>query len=471
MPQLSDTMTEGTVVKWRKREGEAVKEGEVIAEVETDKATMEMEAFESGTLAVVAAQEGQKVKVGDRLAVLATGGEKVQDVRAKYGAGAAPAKASAPAPVSTQVPVAQEASSTSAQAPQAVPGSAYSNLEEGWAQLRRESVQVEAHHSSEAISRQAQEALSEVRGSSVEQQARSGEHNGGRVKISPLARKIAKDRKLDLSQIRGSGPGGRIIQRDVVGVSEQKPAPIVAEKAAAEMPVRVARGQTQVIPLTKMRSAIAAALQKSKSTVPHFYETIDIDVEQVVRLREGMNKQLEGEKIRLSVGDFVSLAVTAALQRHPALNATFNGTEITRHGDVNLGMAVAIPDGLIVPVLRGVDQMGLKELRVRSADLVERARSQRLKREELSGATFTISNLGQFGIRDFSAIINSPEVGILAVGVAEKRAVVRGDAIVARTMMSVTLSCDHRAVDGATAAEFMRTLKALLEEPGMMLIR
>jgi pyruvate dehydrogenase E2 component (dihydrolipoamide acetyltransferase) len=190
------------------------------------------------------------------------------------------------------------------------------------------------------------------------------------------------------------------------------------------------------------------------------------------KLRERLNAKLEKEKVRLSVADFITKAVAGALVRHPALNARFDAAkgEITQYGDVNMGLAVAIPDGLIVPVLRGVQAMGLKEIRQRSVDLYDRARAQRLKREEQSEATFTISSLGSFGIKEFSAIINPPEVGILAVGTAEKRAVVRNDQIVARTMMTVTLSCDHRVVDGATAAEFLKTLKDLLEEPGMLLV-
>ncbi|HEY7115627.1 MAG TPA: 2-oxo acid dehydrogenase subunit E2, partial [Tepidisphaeraceae bacterium] len=223
---------------------------------------------------------------------------------------------------------------------------------------------------------------------------------------------------------------------------------------------------------TRMRAAIATALQRSKQNVPHFYETIDIDVEEISKLRERLNQRLEKEKIRLSIGDFVTQAVAAALRRHPILNATFDAqkNEITRYGDVNLGIAVALPEGLIVPVLRGVDRMGLKEIRQRSVDIVERARAQRLKGEEMRGATFTVTNLGAYGVREFLAIVNPPEVGILAVGAAEKRPVVRGDQVVPRTVMTVTLSADHRVVDGATAAEFLRTLKELLEEPAMQLV-
>jgi pyruvate dehydrogenase E2 component (dihydrolipoamide acetyltransferase) len=221
-----------------------------------------------------------------------------------------------------------------------------------------------------------------------------------------------------------------------------------------------------------MRSAIAIALQKSKQVIPHFYESIDIDIEALTQMRERLNRQLEKEKIRLSIADFITLAVASSLIKNPTLNSRFNSEkgEITRYGDVNLGIAVAIPDGLIVPVLRGVRQMGLKEIRRRSSDLIDRARQQKLKREEMSEGTFTISSLGTSGIKSFSAIINPPEVGILAVGSAEKRAVVIGDQIVARTMLTVTLSADHRVVDGAVAAEFLMTLKQLLEEPGMMLV-
>jgi pyruvate dehydrogenase E2 component (dihydrolipoamide acetyltransferase) len=263
------------------------------------------------------------------------------------------------------------------------------------------------------------------------------------------------------------------VQKDVL---EFKPKP-AAEKRKPDAPVeaviaRISNGQKQVIPLTKMRQAIAKALQASKQNVPHFYETIDVDVEELSSLRLRINTALESQNIRLSIGDLISKAVTVALLKHPALNAHYSADkhEITRFGDVHLGFAVALPDGLIVPVLRNIDQMGLKEIRTRSADLIDRARAQRLKEEEMRGATFTVSNLGTYGVREFSAIINPPSVGILAVASAEKRAVVRNDQIVARTMMTLTLSADHRAVDGAVAADFLRTLKGLLEEPGMMLV-
>ena len=288
---------------------------------------------------------------------------------------------------------------------------------------------------------------------------------------------MASDLGADLAGIKGSGPNGRIVQKDVEEASANKGAakPAVqaskpAAPAATPLPPRVGTGATEVIPLTKMRTTIAQRLQASKQNLPHFYEMVDIDCESVMSLRAKLNAQLEKEGVRLSLADFIAKALAVALKQHPNVNSTFDGQQITMHGDVNLGMAVALPAGLIVPVLRGVDQMGLKEIRQRTADLIDRARQQKLKREELAGGTFTISNLGNFGIREFTAIINPPEVALLAIGMAEKRPVCVGDQIVARTMMTVTMSSDdHRVVDGAAAAEFLRTFKSLMEEPGLML--
>ncbi len=470
MPQLSDTMAEGTLIKWHKKEGDKVSEGDVIAEVETDKANMDMEAFESGTVALLAVQEGQKVKVGERMAVLAGAGEDPVEVKKQFAAGGAVAPVSAqPAtkpPVGGAAVRGMGAQGAAAQDTELGRG----NIEEGRARSRQESVQAGPEHTSEALSREATALVGKGRPATGEA--------GERVKVSPLAKRIATQMDVDLTQVRGTGPGGRIVQRDVETVAKAAsvaaPAPVAGKKPVAgpaiSLAPRVATGQTEVFALTRMRSVIAQRLQQSKQTIPHFYETIDIDVEELTQLRARLNKPLEKEDVRLSLQDLVAKGVAISLVSHPALNATFDGKEITRHGDVNLGIAVALPDGLIVPVLRNVNQMGLREIRVRSADLIERARVQKLKQEELSGATFTISNLGAFGIRDFTAIINPPEVGILAIGAAEKRPVVVNDQIVPRTMMSVTLSADHRAVDGATAAEFLRTLKQLLEEPGMMLV-
>ncbi len=470
MPQLSDTMAEGTVVKWHKKEGDKVKAGEEVADVETDKATMPMEAFEGGMLAAILVKEGEKVSVGSVLAVLATGGEKLEDVKKQYAGGA---RAKAPAQQAADGGAAKVKQARQAAASDRVPPSA---SQTSIATLEAASCG-ELHEPDDVghgATREPSHPVPALPSGPPTGEGNGHAGNGKRVFASPLARRIASDKGINLTHVQGSGPGGRVVQKDVLAAAASPRKSTGASKGTATLQVvpRVPRGEKQVIPLTKMRSAIVAALQKSKQSIPHFYETVDVDVEAVLGVRVKLNQQLEAEKIKLSIADFVAIGVCAALLQHPAVNATFDEKkgEITRHGDVNLGTAVAIPDGLIVPVLRGADQMRLRELRRRSADLFDRARAQRLKQDELTGGTFTISNLGAFGIREFSAIINPPQVAILAVGAAEKRAVVRDDQVVARTMMSLTLSADHRAVDGATAAEFLRTLKEMLEEPGMMLL-
>jgi pyruvate dehydrogenase E2 component (dihydrolipoamide acetyltransferase) len=457
MPQQSDTMTEGTLVKWLKKEGDKVKAGETVAEVETDKATMEMESFDGGTLAAILLPEGQKAAVGAVIAVLAKGTENPADVKKQYASGAK-AKSAAPAPQSLAVSRAASAESP----PPASAATATALAESPNTAEMKEPDHADAH----ACSREPATAVP----------ALSSNGNGaGRVRVSPLARRIAADKNIDLTQVKGSGPAGRIVQQDILNF---QPTPKSASPAGtdpkslavSQLPQLVPSGQSEKIPLTKMRAAIATALQRSKQNVPHFYVSIDVDVEELTTLRARLNKRLESQGLKLSVNDFVSKAVAAALRKHPALNAHFTGDAVTRFGDVNLGIAVAIPDGLIVPVIRSADQMGLVELQQRTAELAKKAKAQKLKGDEMKGATFTISNLGMFGVKDFQAIINPPEVAILAVAAAEKRPVIKGDQVVPRTMMTLTISVDHRAVDGATAAEFLRTLKGMLEEPAMMVV-
>ncbi len=436
MPQLSDTMTEGTVVKWKKAEGQAVKSGEEIAEVETDKATMPMEAFDDGTLAAILIAEGDKVQVGQVLAVLAGKGEDAAAVKKQYAAGKGAGAADAEPAVEDQ-----EAGQEGTTSPDAAERAAVKDKKQPPAAV-------------------ADVAKSVPAGGTPE-----------RVVASPLAKRMAADVAVDLSQIRGTGPGGRVVQKDVETAAAAKPAEKKPETGtAAGLAPRVVSGQKQVVLMTKMRATIAQRLQASKQSLPHYYETLDIDCENVLAVRGRLNAAMEKEGVRLSLVDFIAKALAVALLRHPTVNATFDGHQVTMYGDVNLGMAVALPSGLIVPVLRGVNQMGLKEIRLRTTDLIDRARQQRLKQEEMTGGTFTISNLGNYGIREFTAIINPPEVAVLAIAAAEKRPVCQGDQVVARTMMSVTLSSDHRVIDGATAAEFLRTFKSLMEEPGMMLV-
>ena len=487
MPQLSDTMTEGTLVKWLKSEGESVAEGEMVAEVETDKATMEMEAGdEAGTLAAVLAKEGEAVAVGEPIGVLALKGEDVAAIKKQYAGGKKSGASSADTKKNAEDSSGSSGATGEGQAPattadkaEAAPagkvgGGATAVAEKssggsgGSGGVTRHNADIDYGGPAEV----------DMPMPAAADDHSSGNGHGGRLIASPLAKKIAEKKGVELSKLAGTGPGGRIVQKDVLDYIEKGEsasghphvAPPKEAAPAAKLPQRVASGKTETIELTKMRATIAQRLQQSKQTIPHFYEVVDIDMQAANDLRASLNKTLEKEKVRLSIGDLIAKAVASTLKQHPALNATFDGKTVTRHGDVHLGMAVALPDGLIVPILRNIDQMGLREIRQRSADLVDRARAQKLKRDEMSGATFTVSNLGTFGVREFSAIVNPPEVGILAIGAGDERAVVRGGQIVARPTMTVTLSADHRVVDGATAAEFLRTLKEMLEEPGMMLV-
>jgi pyruvate dehydrogenase E2 component (dihydrolipoamide acetyltransferase) len=447
MPQLSDTMTEGTLVKWNKKVGDAVKAGEEIADVETDKATMPMESAEAGVLAAILIPEGGKVPVGGVVGIVALKGENAADVKASVSAGGG---------------VASGVASGVADAAQANGGSGGAT-------------------GGSVVATVAVSSPDRVKASPDRVKA-----SPDRVKASPLARRIAEQSNIDLTTLTGTGPNGRIVQKDVlvaiesgVGVKGASPAAasasVVSVKPAAravELPARIASGAVEKIELTKMRQTIALRLQQSKQQIPHFYETIDIDMTAANALRQKLIAAYEkSEGVRISIGDIIAKAVACALKAVPALNSTFDEktSTVTRHGDVNLGMAVALPDGLIVPVLRNIDQMGIKEIRQRSADIVDRARQQRLKKDEMSGATFTVSNLGVMGIREFSAIVNPPEVGILAIGATEERAVVRGGQIVVRAMMTVTLSADHRVIDGAVAAAYLGALKGYLEEPATML--
>lgn len=452
MPQQTDTMTEGTVVKWHKKEGDKIKAGEVIADIETDKATMELEAGDGGILAAIIVQAGSKTPVGAPLGWIAIGSENPADVKKQVTGGARPSSPATTQGAAVKMEVTKVGAAAGASA------HTFANASMG-----------EVHESADAGHGATREKPTPV--PPLPAGNGNGAGNGDRQLASPLARRIAIDKGIDLSQLRGTGPGGRIIQRDVLGFTPTV-APAGGEKSAAAAPAlaaRVARGQKEFVEHSKMRSVIGKSLQKSKQTIPHFYVSVDVDVEELSAVRARMNELLKSENIKLSISDFIVKATAAALLKHPAVNAHYSDEGITRFGDVNIGIAVAVPDGLIVPVLRGVDQMGLKEIRIRSDEMIKRTRAGKQKKEDLGPGTFTISNLGAFGVREFSAIINPPEVAILAVSSAEKRAVVRKDAIVSRTIMSLTLSADHRAVDGVAAAEFLRTLKALLEEPAMML--
>jgi pyruvate dehydrogenase E2 component (dihydrolipoamide acetyltransferase) len=396
MPKLSDTMTEGTLLKWRKQKGDKVVAGDVLAEIETDKATMEMEADDDGILSEIYIPEGQKVAIGQRIGLLLAPGET-----APSGSGAAPAPKAAPAPAAAAAPAAAPAAEKPAPEPAAASG-----------------------------------------------------NGGARVKASPLAKKIAAERGVDLSRLTGSGPGGRIVQRDVLGVqSGGAPAAVPAARPApapaAAIPAAPAGEGDQRIPLTGMRRAIAERLFASKTQIPHFYLNIEVDAGELMRIRAEVNVDAEKAGLaKLTVNDFILKAAIVAATRVPKVNASFAGDSI-----------------------RDAQKKSLREINAIVKDLATRARSKKLKPEEYQGGTLTVSNLGSYGIDSFSAIINPPQALILSIGAVVKKPVVNAQGqIVAGQRMAIGLSCDHRVVDGAIGAEYLAELRRLIENPALMLI-
>jgi pyruvate dehydrogenase E2 component (dihydrolipoamide acetyltransferase) len=436
MPKLSPTMETGVIAQWLVKVGDQIKEGDSLAEIETDKATMPMKSYDDGTIVLIDHAAGDEVALGQRVMVLAKKGEDPKLVAASLGGGAAKA-----------------ASATKPATSEPATGSNGQQLTEN------------------GNGRQAVEAEEPAQGGSTR-----------RLKASPLARKLAEASHIALAQVRGSGPGGRIIRRDIeaflsnppapaaTGAATSEPSPAQPKASPAPRPAAAAPLAAQRVPHTRMRKTIAQRMLQAKQTAPEIHVTVDIRADRLVAAREELNKRLAKEGIKLSLGDFVTKAVALALRAHPGVNASYEPDAIVRHGEVNIGIAVALPEGLIVPVLHRADTLGLREIRQQSEALASAARANSLTGEQLTGSTFTISNLGMYGVREFDAILNMPEVGILAVGAADKRPVVEGDRLVVGTVMTVTLTADHRAVDGAMAAEFLRTLKGLLEEPTAMLL-
>jgi pyruvate dehydrogenase E2 component (dihydrolipoamide acetyltransferase) len=418
LAKLSPTMEEGTVVKWTKNEGDAVKVGEVLAEIETDKANMEMEALGAGVLRKVLVPAGGKAPVGALIGVIADAGDDISAVLATAAVAAAPvpAAAVATAPVAAPPPPAAPARLPQ---PQPVAPPAF------------------------------------------------GE--GGRIKASPLARNIAAERHIPLGAIQGSGPGGRVIKRDVEGyapAASTSAAVPLAARPVASVPAGPTIAAGQELPLSNMRKTIARRLAESMFTAPHFYVTVEIDMGPAVALREQL---LAGENLKLSFNDLVIKACAKALARFPMVNASWAGDKIVTHAEVHVGVAVAIPDGLITPVVRNADRKPVVEISREVKDLAGRARDRKLRPEEFMGSTFTISNLGMFDVSEFTAIINPPESAILAVGGVRKQPVVQGDRIVVGHRMKVTMSSDHRVVDGALAAQFLAEVRRLLENPVSLL--
>jgi pyruvate dehydrogenase E2 component (dihydrolipoamide acetyltransferase) len=446
MPKLSDTMTVGTLVKWLKNEGDVVKSGTMLAEVETDKATMELESFFDGTLLKIFAAPGSQVAIGAPLCAIGKPGEKVDAPAAP----AAPKAPEAPAAADKDKAGASTAAKNEVQAqPAATPAPAKAGQTS------------DLPHSETAPAR--------------------GENE--RVKISPLARKLAEEKRLDITRITGSGPGGRIVRTDIIAAEKAgtaKPGAAPASRGGAgpsaslpSGPSAFAKGPIQeerTVPVSNMRGAIARRLVESKTQLPHFYVEIEIDASPLLALREQLNTGLEKEGVKLSVNDFILKATAEALRRVPQVNGSWEGDKIRYFAAAHVSFAVAIEDGLITPVIRDTHLKSVFQISTEAKALGKRAKEKKLAPAEFTGGTFCVSNLGMMGIPKFSAIINPPNAAILAVGTTVKKPVVKNDAIAIGQTMTLTLSCDHRVVDGAVGASYLAALKELLEKPALLLV-
>lgn len=447
MPKLSDTMEEGVLSAWLVEEGEEVSSGDVLAQVETDKATMDLEAFDEGVLLKKVIDEGDAVPIGQLIAVIGEEGEDISDLLddADGGDGAAE-------PVEESAEEAEQEEPDQDEADQEEPESSDSTAEP-----------VEEPAGDGQLSERTPEPV--PAGTDAE---------GRRIKASPLARRVAQEHDVDLAEIEGSGPEGRIIRSDVEAWIEERPEPAAqpqAETPSYSMPDDEAPYETEDI--SQMRKTISRRLAQSKYSSPHFYLTVDIDVEEAVALRTELNELAEEqERAKISFNDLITKACALSLRSHPFVNASYLSEEgeIRKYNRIHIGIAVAIDEGLITPVIRDADRKGLTEIARETRDLAERARNRDLEPEEFEGATFTTSNLGMFGIEEFTAIINPPNSAILAIGEIRDTPVVEDGEIVPGKRMKVTLSCDHRVVDGAVGARFLDSVRSYLEEPMNLLL-
>jgi pyruvate dehydrogenase E2 component (dihydrolipoamide acetyltransferase) len=479
MPKLSDTMTVGTLVKWLKKEGDAVKSGDMLAEVETDKATMELESFFDGTLLKIFAEAGSQVAIGAALCAIGNAGEKVDAPAAapaeKEGGTTPPPAADKSAPGKTHAPIKETVENKSGD-----------RALEAEATPAATSNQGPAARASEPPPEPA--ASPEDDEQTDEASASSG---GERKRISPLARKIAQQNNLDPTRLKGSGPHGRVVKADVLAavkdpslLQSSKPAAGAAAGRAASGPSTFTGGaagrggniqESRVVPASNMRATIAKRLLEAKTQIPHFYLEIEVDAEPLLSLRQQLNTGLEKEGVKLSVNDFILKASAEALRRVPGVNASWhvaaNGqVGIQYHGAVHVSFAVAIEDGLITPVIRDTHSKSVFQISNEAKPLGKRAKEKKLKPDEFTGGTFCVSNLGMMGIERFSAIINPPNAAILAVGTTVTKPVVKNGQLAVGQTMVLTLSCDHRVVDGALGAQFLAALKDLLEKPALLLV-
>lgn len=434
MPKLSPTMEEGQISRWLKKEGDKVSMGEPLAEIDTDKATMEMQALANGVLRKILINEGQSAPLGQTIAVI---GEPDEDIASLL--------SEAPAAVPKQEPAKQEQRQQQEQ------------------EQEKPAPPPPPQAKAAAAGSTAQPAAPVANG----RQPQAAAGDSGRMIVSPLAARMAAEAGIDLRSLQGSGPGGRIIKRDIEeAMSQPKAAPAQPAYPRAVEPgqfPQVAASPYRDEPASEIRKVIAKRLVTSLGPVPHFFLTTEIEMDRAAEMRKGINA-LDPD-LKISINDIIIKVTAAALRQHPEVNASFQGNFIRYYEHADIGVAVAIEDGLITPVVRSADQKSLSEIAAEVRELAERARSRKLKPEEYTGASFSISNLGMFGIDEFTAVINPPEGAILAVGAMSAKPVVRDNEIVIRQMMRVTMSCDHRVIDGATGAKFLQTFKKILENP------
>jgi pyruvate dehydrogenase E2 component (dihydrolipoamide acetyltransferase) len=471
MEALSPTMEEGRISTWLKNEGDEVKEGDVLAEVETDKATMELVARGSGILRKRLIGEGDTSNVGVIIAVIAGADEDISALT-----GGAEAQASQGPASGAQKPDVPQGSGDVAQATRALAGSEHTEQDQAERGSPGETVPGERptptpDAGTRAGTKEGQPSIVQS-GGAPEQGA-----GNGRVKASPLARRMAADAGVDVGNVRGTGPGGRIVRRDVEaamsqGGAQAQPQPAAQPQAEAPQPQAAApqqAGEGRTIPVSQMRKAIAKRLSLSSGPVPHFYLTVEIDMTEAMKMRARINERFAAEGVKVSPNDLVIRAVAGALRKHPWVNASWQGDTIRMNDRVHIGVAVAVDEGLITPVIFDADRKGVSEISKEVKELAGRAREKKLKPEEFTGSTFSISNLGMFGIEEFTAVLNPPEAAILAVGASVDKVVAVGGEMQIRSRMRVTLTCDHRVIDGATGAEFLRTFKSFLEDPMLMI--
>ncbi len=434
MPRLSDTMEEGTIAKWHKKVGDKIQEGDIIAEVETDKATMEMESFQEGTLLYVGIDEGDTVPINEVIAVVGEKGEDYQEVLEKE--------------QSQEEVTTKEADAS---------GEKQKDQKEKDTKTATKTEPPQAGDGNGQVSTEPSKSKS-FSASTTE---------GGRIKASPLARSMAREKGIELAGIEGTGDNGRIIKRDIENYLEKEPEPMQGEEEVGQMPVIAAEEGYEDISLSQMRKTIAKRLSESKFTAPHFYLTMEINMDAAITARKQMN---EVSPVKISYNDIIMKAAALAIRKNPRVNVSWMEDRIRQYKHIHLGMAVAVEEGLVVPVLRFADNKTLSQLASERRLMAQKAEKKQLKPEDFEGNTFTISNLGMFDIDQFTAIINSPDSCILAVGKIKQTPEIDGGEVKTANIMKVTLSCDHRAVDGAIGSRFLQSFKAFLEEPTRMLV-